>query len=87
MAKVSTEEIRKTLREFIVDTFLIADEDEEIGDSDSFMQTGLIDSTGILEVTNFVELEYAITIEDDEMIPDNLDSIDNLVKFVTRKAG
>ncbi len=83
----SHDEIRKKLREFVTDTFLIADEDEELNDSDSFMQTGLIDSTGILEVTNFIEAEYQITIEDDEMVPDNLDSIDNLVKFIMRKTG
>lgn len=83
----SQDEIRKKLREFVTDTFLIADEDEELNDSDSFMQTGLIDSTGILEVTNFIEAEYQITIEDDEMVPDNLDSIDNLVKFIMKKTG
>ncbi len=84
---VLQDDIRGKLREFIIETFLIADEDEELNDSDSFMQTGLIDSTGILEVTNFIELEYKISVEDDEMIPDNLDSIDNLVKFISRKTG
>jgi acyl carrier protein len=83
----TSDDIKKKLREFIIDTFLIADEDEELNDSDSFMQTGLIDSTGILEVITFLELEFSISVEDDEMIPDNLDSVDNLVKYVMRKTG
>ena len=83
----TSDDIKKKLREFIIDTFLIADEDEELNDSDSFMQTGLIDSTGILEVITYLESEFTISVEDDEMIPDNLDSVDNLVNYVMRKTG
>jgi len=47
----------------------------------------IVDSTGILELTAFVETEFNIAIEDDEMTPDNLDSIEKLVNFIARKSG
>ena len=79
--------VRKDLREFIIETFFLGDETEEFIDSDSFMQKGIVDSTGVLELTSFIEEKYDIKVEDEEMAPANLDSIDNLVTFVSRKAG
>lgn len=81
------DEIRTTIRQFIIDTFLVGDEADTLKDSDSFMQTGVIDSTGVLEVTGFIESEYSVSVEDDELTPANLDSIDNLVGFIARKIG
>lgn len=78
---------RQKLRNFIIETFLMGDESEKLNDSESFMQSGIVDSTGVLELAAFVEQEFEITIEDDEMTPSNLDSIDNLVNFVSRKLG
>lgn len=80
-----SDDIRKKLRNFVKETFLVGD--EELNDSESFMQTGIIDSTGVLELASYIEQEFTITIEDDEMTPSNLDSIDNLVGFLTKKSG
>ena len=79
------DEIKTKVRDFIAETFLIGEEKDSFDDSDSFMATGIIDSTGILEVISFLETEYEMTIEDDEMTPSNLDSVNNLVNFVSRK--
>ncbi len=79
------DDIRKKLRGFMVETFMVGDESEQLLDTDSFMQNGVIDSTGVLELASFVEQEYKFTIEDDEMTPSNLDSIDNLAVFISRK--
>jgi acyl carrier protein len=87
MPAVKQEDVRKEIKDFIVETFLFGSEDEPFGDTDSFMERGIIDSTGILELTSFVEEKYGIKIEDDEMIPDNLDSLSNLVNFIARKKG
>jgi len=87
MATVELNTLKTELKKFIIDTFLIGDEKESLNDSDSFMQNGYIDSTGILELTQHVETTYKFTIEDDEMVPENLDSIDNLVKYITSKLG
>jgi len=79
--------IRQKIRDFITDNFLIGSDIEKIEDADSFMKLEIIDSTGVLELTSFVESEFEITIEDEEMIPDNLDSVDNLVQFISGKGA
>ena len=79
------DEIKNKLKAFIAEVFLVGDENQELNDSDSFMQTGVIDSTGVLELASFIEQEFNFTIEDDEMTPGNLDSISNLVTFISRK--
>ncbi|MEW6050266.1 MAG: acyl carrier protein [Candidatus Zixiibacteriota bacterium] len=82
---VDTQTLRSELRQFVVDSFLIGEEDAGFGDADSFMRSGIIDSTGILELTAFLEQRYGVTVEDNEMVPTNLDSIENLVTYLTRK--
>lgn len=81
------ETVRKEIRDFIEETFLFGDDKDTFKETDSFMQNGIVDSTGILEVTSFIEEEFDITIESDEMTPANLDSIENLVNFVTNKVN
>ena len=73
------EKIRGEIRDFITELFLVGDENESLGDSDSFLGEGIIDSTGVLELVSFIERQYGFAVKDDEMTPGNLDSIDNLV--------
>ncbi len=84
---VEQETIKKKLRDFITDTFMIGNDIDSFEDNDSFMELDLIDSTGVLELTSFIEDEFGITIDDEEMNPDNLDSLDNLTNFISRKQG
>ena len=51
----------------------------------SFLEKGILDSTGILEVIYFIEEEFGMSVDDEEMIPENLDSVDNIVAFIGRK--
>ena len=81
------DKIRKELKDFITEVFLVGDNNGSLNDSESFMQAGIIDSTGVLELASFIEQQYSFTIEDDEMTPGNLDSINNLVTFISRKIG
>jgi acyl carrier protein len=74
------------LRQFIVENFLFGKEDAPLASGDSLLELGIIDSTGVLELVSFLEQKYGFTIQDDELVPENLDSIDRLVKFVRRKA-
>ena len=76
---------KKQLRDYIVENFLFGDTETKFTDNDSFMEKGIIDSTGILEVITYIEENYEIKIEDDELIPENLDSISNIVNFIDRK--
>ena len=72
------------LRAFIVDNFLFG-KDEGLYDETSFLEGGIIDSTGILELVSFLEDAFSITVEDDELTPDNLDSLNNVVNFINKK--
>ena len=85
METTQVDKIRQQLREFILETFLFGDNSEQFSDSDSFMEKGIIDSTGVLELTAFLEEKYGVTVEDEELVPANLDSIDNLIGFIDRK--
>ena len=72
------------LRQFVNDNFLFG-ADEDYSNDDSFLEMGIIDSTGVLELIAHVQSTYGLKIEDDELLPENLDSIDSLVDFINRK--
>jgi len=73
------------LREFILENFVTGLEADELNDDDSFLDQGIIDSTGVLEMVGFIEETYNITVEDDEVLPENFDSINNLDAYIARK--
>lgn len=83
----TSNEIRTRLRAFVLDELLFGDSGSMLADDDSFIDTGTIDSTGVLEVVTFVETAFGVQVEDREMVPENLDSIDRLVAFIARKHG
>jgi acyl carrier protein len=72
------------LRDFIRQNFLF-DQELTLSDNDSFLEHGLIDSTGVLELVAFLEQHFHIAIADEELVPENLDSIHNLVRFLEVK--
>ena len=74
----------KVIRNYIVENFLFGD-DSGLEDDSSFLDEGVMDSTSALELVSFIEKEFSITIDDEEVIPDNLDSINNVVQFLERK--
>jgi acyl carrier protein len=80
-----TEPIREALRQYVLENCLFTDDGSRLDDKASFLETGLLDSTGILEIIMFVEDTFDIKVLDDEMLPDNLDGIDLLVAYVQRK--
>ena len=84
---VSQQLVSDRVRDFITDTFLFGEEDERFTDTASFLETGIIDSTGLLELIAFVEDEFSFRIEEHEMTPSNLDSVANISAFVLRKTG
>lgn len=75
---------RPRIREFIVRHFLFG-EDQNLTNDASFLENGFIDSTGVLELVAFLESEFQIKVSDDELIPDNLDSIDAIAQFLKQK--
>lgn len=79
-------ETREKLKDYIVENFLFGD-DKGFDNATSFLDSGIIDSTGILELVSFLEESFEMRVNDDELIPENLDSINNLVKFIALKTG
>ena len=77
--------MKNKIKLYILENYLFTDDTSALNDDDSFMAQGIIDSTGILEVVFFLEEEFGIKVADDEMIATNLDSVNNLVKFIERK--
>jgi acyl carrier protein len=76
--------MRDKIRSFIVGNFLFGKNDG-LEDDTSFLEEGIIDSTGVLELVSFLEEEYGIAVEDEELIPENLDAINNVVEYLKRK--
>jgi len=77
-------QIRQQIRSYIIDTFLFGQE-EKLDDSSSLLEQGVLDSTGALELVSHLESSYGVRVEADEMVPENLDSVDLLCDFVKRK--
>jgi acyl carrier protein len=81
----SPQEMETELRSFITETFIFGQFPDQLENEDSLLETGVIDSTGILELIAFLEETFAIEIPDGEVVPENLDSIANIVQYVHRK--
>jgi len=77
-------ELKKQVRDFVTANFYVADP-KSLEDRTSLLDQGIIDSTGVLEVIMFIESTFGVTVEDSEMLPENLDSIERIAAFVARK--
>lgn len=79
--------IQQKVKQYILESFLFGGSEDELGNDDSFLEKGIIDSTGILELVAFVEETYGVKVADEELIPENLDSVNKLSRFVQDKTG
>lgn len=77
-------DVKLILKQFIVENFLFGNANG-LNDETSFLQEGIIDSTGVLELVTFLEEEFGISVEDEELVPENLDSLNNLAAYLERK--
>ncbi len=73
------------MRRFLAANFFLGDDPGNLPGSESLIEAGIIDSTGVLEVVGWLEDTYGIRVADEELLPENLESIDNIVRFVERK--
>ena len=78
-------ELREQVHGFLVENFLFGDPEPLKDDNMSLLDNGIMDSVGVMELVAFLEQDLELTIEDSELIPENLDSINNLIAFVQRK--
>lgn len=79
------DDIKTTVREFIAENFHYRGEIESLSESDSLLEAGLIDSMGVLELVTFLESTFSIQVADEEVVPENIDTIGGVVAYVRRK--
>ena len=78
------QDLKGQIRSFIVDNFLFGD-DDGLDDQISFLDSGIVDSMGILEIVNFISEEFQVTVADEDLLPENLDSIDNIANYLSSR--
>lgn len=79
------EEIIRKVRDFILSNFLFDADENQLDNTASFLDQGIIDSTGVLELVEWIEEQFGFAVEDEELVPENLDSVINLASFIARK--
>jgi acyl carrier protein len=77
--------VRSKLKEFISNNFLLGKGLSDLKDGASFLDSGIVDSTGVLEIVGFLQDTWEINVPDEELLPENLDSVDNLAAYVLKK--
>jgi len=77
---------KEAVRRFILSNFFVP-EGSPLADDDPLLEHGVVDSTGVLEIIRFIEENYGIKLDDDEIVPENLGSIANITAFIERKGG
>ncbi len=77
--------MEEKLRQYILENYLFTDDQSAFANDDSFLEQGILDSTGIMELIYFLEDEFGIVVADEEMLPENLDSVNNIMAFCKKK--
>jgi len=80
-------DVQKEIRKFIIENFLFGDEAAAPRPEQSLVESGLVDSTGVLDVAAFLDKHFGVIVEDDELVAENFDSIQSISRFVVRKTG
>lgn len=83
-ASADQDPTRASVRAFILESFYVADA-RSLGDDVSLLASGVLDSTGVLEVVAFIEERFGVKVDDEELVPENLDSIGCIARFIGRK--
>jgi len=79
--------IETLIRNYILENFLFTDDDGQLQNDASFLEEGIVDSTGVLELVMFVEETFGAAVEDEEIMPENFDSVEQLARYVRTKVG
>lgn len=79
-------DVKLLLKDFFKNNFMV-ELDGSFGDEDSFLENGIIDSTGVLELVMFLEENFNIKVADEELLPENLDSFNNIYKYLKTKTS
>ncbi len=80
-------DIKKQIRQYLAENFLFSDDGFTLDDNASFLEEEVVDSTGVMELVLFVEDNFGLTVADEEIVPDNFDSVNQLAAYIQRKSG
>jgi len=78
-------DVKEQIRQYVAENFLFSDNGFELDNDESFLDAGVVDSLGVLELVTFVEENFGVQVADDEIVPDNFDSVNRLADFIGRK--
>ena len=78
-------DIQSTIIDFIKENFIMGRSETKIDIEESLIESGIMDSTGVLELVEFLEATFSIQIEDEELIPENLETVKNIIEFLKTK--
>jgi acyl carrier protein len=79
--------VEEQIRQYVADNFLFSDDGYQLSEDASFLEEGIVDSTGVLELVMFVEEIFNVTVEDEEIVPENFDSVSRLATYIRRKTA
>lgn len=79
--------IEETIRRYILENFLFTNDGSQLEDDASFLEEGIVDSTGVLELVMFVEESWHMEVRDEDIVPENFDSVERLATYVRGKIG
>ncbi len=79
--------VETEIRRYILENFLFTDDESVLRDDASFLEEGIVDSTGVLELVMFVEETFGIEVADEEIVPENFDSVEKLARYVRARIG
>ena len=79
--------IETEVRQYVSDKLLFGRTEVELKGDTSFLESGIIDSTGVLELVSFLEEQFKVKVDDEDLIPANLDSVDAIIRFVESKSA
>jgi acyl carrier protein len=78
-------DIKADIRKYVVENLLFSSNGYPLEDSTSFLEEGIVDSTGVVELVLYLEENFGFSVEDSEIVPDNFDSVNNLAAYIARK--
>ena len=78
---------KNQVRQYIAENFMFSEDGGALSDDASFLEEGIVDSTGVLELVMFVEQDFDVAVSDDEIVPENFDSINRLATYISRKTA
>ena len=80
-------ELQQKIQRFILENYLFTDDPAALSPDESLLKQGIVDSTGMMQIIAFIEEELGVPVADEEMIPENLESVNKIVRFALSKLG